>query len=239
MGVTGPPGQFGNPSSTAPQVSSKLAKDIQPWEVQILDQLSNAGLLNGVNPNDLVGIQVAEQGYGGYNSGVLNSSGIGGFFGESANTPYGPYGGISSGEMVTSSAQSYTAQAQIASYVFAQGLQRSGGNILEAESYYQTGSIHGRSSGDSIFTSLGLTGTESGASPGSSTGGGSSSPPSSGSTGSLTTTPNDMTFFGIDLSQIGRYLAFFLIAIVILIIGGLVMATGAIKRNNPVTSEGI
>jgi hypothetical protein len=214
-----------NTGGGATQVSSSVASKAgtPSWEVAILDSLSNQGSLNGVNPNDIVGIGYAEQGYGGVTSGGARSStGAGGFFGLSSNTPYS-YGGntfsISSSQLSGSSAADYTAQAETASAVFATGLQAAKGNVLGAESYYQTGSTSGTSSGAGLFKNLGIGGNQG-------TGQAASSQTTSGSsTSSGLSNPIFGVLGGPSIAGVG----FFFLAIVLLLIGGLVLVAGTLK----------
>lgn len=211
----------GGAAQVNPTIASKAGTP--SWEVAILDQLSSLGDLNGVNPNDIIGIGMAEQGYGGVTSGSARSStGAGGFFGLSANTPYS-YGGntftLTPSELSGNNATDYALQAETASAVFASGLKASGGSVLGAESYYQTGSPSGKSSGVGIFQSLGLGGKQSPGAASSQTSGG------GGSSNSGLANPIFGVLGGPSIAGVG----FFFLALIVILIGGLVLVAGTLK----------
>ncbi len=214
----------------APQVSSSVAQKAgtPSWEVQALDTLSNEGALNGVNPNDLIGIQMAEEGYGGNSYGSARSStGAGGYFGLSA-TNYS-YGGqnypITPGELSGTSQTDYMLQAQAASASFANQLKNAHGNVLLAEHYYQMGPNSraplSASDGPGIFQQLGISGSQS-------VGPASSQVSSSGST-SNTQAGASQPIFGVLGGPTVGSVAIFFVGVLVLGIGGFLLVAGTIK----------
>ena len=225
----------GGASQVNPSIASKAG--LPSWEETILNDLSSSGQLNGVNPNDLIGIQYAEEGPGGNSYGSARSStGAGGFFGLSANENY-TFGGstynLTSGQLSNTGASGYTAQAETASAAFANALKASGGNPLGAESYYQTGHTsynpNNPPEGVAMFQELGITGNQGTGSLSPSSGGSSSSSPSN--------TPNNNSslangIFGVFGGPSIASVAIFFVALVAILIGGLLLVGGTIKGAN-------
>ena len=113
---------------------------IPAWQKAQLQQLSNQGQLNNVNPLYIGLISGAESTWG--NPGNYNSSGFGGYFGTTQ---------AESGVANPTNPSTYGQQAMAASAVYAAGLRASNGNPIAAENYYQTGSIGSSSHGASLF----------------------------------------------------------------------------------------
>jgi hypothetical protein len=119
-----------------------------PWQQATLESLSSSGQLSGINPLIIAGVEQAET--GGWSGGAINSSGYGGYFGES--TADGPTaaqlqtGGAGNTASPATQA-SYTVQAIDAARIFANLMQKYGGNVGAAETAYQQGSYHGSYSG--------------------------------------------------------------------------------------------
>ncbi len=215
----------------APQVDPTIAQKagIPSWEVQDLNTLSSEGALNGVNPNDLVGIQFAEEGYGGNSYGAARSStGAGGFFGLYA-TNYS-YGGqnfpITPGELSGTNSTDYMLQAQAASASFAQQLQNAHGNVLLAEHYYQAGPNSGtnlnQTSGPGRFKELGLGGNQS-------LGSSSSTPVSSSGATSNSQGGAAQPIFGVLGGPSVGAVGIFFLAVLVLLIGGFLLVAGTIR----------
>lgn len=231
--------QPSNTGGGAPQVNPSIASKagLPSWEETILNDLSAAGLLNGVNPNDLIGIQYAEEGYGGNSYGSARSStGAGGFFGLSANENYS-FGGsnydLTPSQLSNTGTSGYISQAEAASAAFANGLKASGGNPLGAEAYYQSGHTSYNPSnppeGVAMFQELGITGNQGTGSLSPSSGGSSSSSPSN--------TPNNNSslangIFGVFGGPSIASVAIFFVALVAILIGGLLLVGGTIKGAN-------
>ena len=208
----------GGAAQVNPTIASKAGTP--SWEVAILDQLSSLGELNGVNPNDIVGINRAEEGYGGNTSGsALSPTGYGGFFGLKANTTYSYRGSnftLTPSELAGNNPTDYALQAQTASAAFANALNASGGNPVAAETKYQGGSTEGAG----VFRSLGITGNQgTGQSP-------STQNPKSNSGGnSGLANPIFGVLGGPSIAGVG----FFFLALIVILIGGLVLVAGTIK----------
>lgn len=117
-------------------------------QAQILNQLAQSGELSGLNPEVLEAIDAEESGDEAKGAGI-NSSNYGGYFGLGVGSNYG-FGPVSRSLLDTNSASSFTAQAQMAAASFEGDLTRTGGNVDEAESIYQTGSPTGETSGGGI-----------------------------------------------------------------------------------------
>lgn len=217
----------------APQVSPTIAQKagLPSWEVQALDTLSSEGALNGVNPNDLVGIQYAEEGYGGNSYGAARSTGAGagagGYFGLYA-TNYS-YGGqnfpITPGELSGTNPTDYMLQAQAASASFANQLNNAHGNVLLAEHYYQAGPNSGtnlnQTSGPGLFKELGITGNQSL--------GPSSTPISSSGATSNSQSAAAQPIFGVLGGPSVGAVAIFFVAVLVLLIGGFLLVAGTIR----------
>jgi len=104
---------------------------IPGWAQTQLQKLASEGKLSGVNPVDIGLIGRAESSY---NPGPYNGPGYGGYFGTSQ---------AESGVSDPTNPSTFGQQAQAAAKVFAAGLRASGGNVVGAENYYQTGSTAG------------------------------------------------------------------------------------------------
>lgn len=126
--------------------------NIPAWENQVLNDLGSQNMLSGVPPEVLAAIVEAESsGHGG----GINSSNYGGFFGLSVGQAGSPL-------LSDPSQASFTKQAQLAAADFSSYLKRTGGNIYQAESIYQTGYPTGTGEGVAIMQELGIPSTITG-----------------------------------------------------------------------------
>lgn len=101
-----------------------MAATVASLPTELANAINQAGQKYGVPPDLLGGIWRIESGST-YPNPAVNSSGYGGLFG--TTDPYG----------------STQEQANLAASVLATGLQKSGGNISEALSYYNSGRLSG------------------------------------------------------------------------------------------------
>jgi hypothetical protein len=99
-------------------------------EWDILQELQSQGVLDSVTPDDLAVIWQAE---GSNSSDAVNSEGYGGWFGTTDGTG------------------SFQSQAESAAGTYSAGLTASGGDLVGAEEYYQTGSTTGGGTGSEVF----------------------------------------------------------------------------------------
>lgn len=197
------------------------------WQQSILNQLSAQGKLNGVNPAYLALIAKEESGFEAKGAGI-NSSHYGGFFGL---RQIGYSGGVLPASVLLSNSQaSFSQQAQVASGIFAQGLRASGGNPVQAESYYQTGKLGASTSGTALFAQFygGKSFTQVNTSPGSAGSGSASSTSGGAASGGSAFTPASTASLGpinlqpvIDAFQSG---AIFIVAAVLVLAAAWLMA---------------
>lgn len=140
--------------------------NLPAWQVDTLNQLADAGLLYGVPPSVLAGIDQAESSGQG---GAVNPEGFGGYFGLGSGTAY-PGGTATPAILHGTDPTSFSDQAQIAASEFAALLAKQGGDIYTAEQVYQTGRPSGFGEGDRVLASLGIPGGSGQATPSSSPG---------------------------------------------------------------------
>lgn len=194
------------------------------WQQQQLNQLSAQGLLSGVNPLVLSGIEQNESGFENAGAGI-NSSGYGGYYGLGENSTYG-FGGHSFTEspalLDSNSQAAYIQQSEAAAAEVASLLQ-SQGSLQSALAKYTGG---GPTNGDYTLAVQDL----GGASPtlsGTSypvTGGGGSAPaggsvqPATATTTALGGSLNPANWPGEVVSTFGPYVARALLIIVALIL---------------------
>jgi len=120
---------------------------IPSWEMTDLEQLGQANQLSGLNPIILGVIDDAESSGEG---GGINSSGYGGFFGLGAGSNYP--GGTATAPMLSDpGSTSFEEQAVIAASAFNSYLQQAGGNPVNAEEIYQSGSASGPTEGSQLM----------------------------------------------------------------------------------------
>lgn len=132
---------------------------IPTWEQTDLDNLSSSGQLSGLDPVVLGVIDSAESSGSG---GGVNSEGYGGFFGLGESSEY-PGGTTTPALLESSTSQSFEEQAVIAASAFNEYLTEAGGNPINAEEIYQSGSASGPTEGSKIMQEyLGGTGATSG-----------------------------------------------------------------------------
>lgn len=110
--------------------------NLPAWQIQSLESLAAAGELSGVTAQEMAVIIQAESGGVG---GSINSSGYGGWLGLSATQ-------AGSALLSSTSQAAFESQAKMAAADYAALLAQYGGNPLEAEQAYQTGSGTGSES---------------------------------------------------------------------------------------------
>lgn len=116
----------------------------QGWELDTLRSMSANGQLYDINPLILIGIAAEESGFE-VNGAGYNSAGYGGYFGIGANKY--PGGQVSVATLLTDSLASFEEQAVVAASAFAEYLAQNGGDVVKAESEYQTGNPNAEGSG--------------------------------------------------------------------------------------------
>jgi hypothetical protein len=154
------------PAPPQPTVPSNFSQ-LPSWENTELNSLYSQGLLSGVQPGLIGGIDVAESSGSG---GSINPEGYGGWFGLGANSSYtGPTGTPYQDTpwlLEQTTPQAFAQQAETAAGEYGSLLKEYGGNVYEAEQAYQQGGGNAASyatspgEGDTIFRQLGIPGTE-------------------------------------------------------------------------------
>ena len=120
-----------------------------PWapipaaDKSLLEAMASSGQLGGVPPQLLSYIMQAESGPS-YEGGGWNGV-AGGFFGLEAGD-----GGLSQADITSQT--TFDQQAQAAAGIYATGLAKTGGNVVAAENYYQTGDTTKAANGAGIFS---------------------------------------------------------------------------------------
>lgn len=143
------------------------------WQTQILDQLAQSNQLSGVNPVILGAIAQEESGFENAGAG-FNDAGYGGYFGLGLGTYPGGLS-VPKSELLTNSPSSFNDQAIVAADAFNSYLQQAHGNVLDAESIFQSGKPGQRGSAEDLISqALGGASAGGGGSPGTPSGSGGS-----------------------------------------------------------------